>query len=105
MLVLAQALHLASFGLFHLCSVTLARRLFPAAAAARAQALHGSVGFGLGGMIGALAAAWLWETSGPSMAFYGSALLAALATVVALAGLGGIPRERDGHPDFGKSRV
>ncbi len=105
LVALAQAGHMASFGLFHLCSVNVARRLFPAGAAARAQALHGSVGFGLGGMVGAVAAGWIWEAVSPQAAFYASAAVAALATLLAAAGLGGLPPERDGYPDFGKSRV
>jgi PPP family 3-phenylpropionic acid transporter len=104
-MLLAQAGHMASFGLFHLCSVNVARRLFPAGAQARGQALHGSVGFGLGGMVGAAAAGWAWSTLGPAAAFYGAAAAAALAALAALAGLRGLPPERDGHPDFGKSRV
>lgn len=105
LMVFAQALHLASFGLFHLCAVNLARRLFPAGAAARAQALHGSVGYGLGGMLGALASGWAWEQAGPSAAFALAAAAAALGVIVALAGLGRLPPERDARPDFGKSPV
>lgn len=104
-MVLAQAGHMASFGLFHLCAVNVARRLFPPGTAARAQALHGGIGFGLGGMVGALLAGWMWEHAGPAAAFYAAAAIAGLATVVALAGLRGMPAERDGHPDFGKSPV
>ncbi len=65
----AQTLHLASFGLFHLCSVSIAQVLFPRDAAARGQALHGSLGFGLGGMVGALASGWLWREVSPEAAF------------------------------------
>ncbi|MCU0975254.1 MAG: MFS transporter [Steroidobacteraceae bacterium] len=104
-MLVAQAGHMASFGLFHLCAVEVARRLFPSGAAARAQALHSSIGFGLGGTVGALVAGWTWERFGPSMAFYVAAAAAALATLVAVLGLRGLPAERDGHPDFGKSRV
>jgi len=104
-MVFAQALHLASFGLFHLCAVNLARRLFPAGAAARAQALHGSVGYGLGGMLGAALSGWIWQLAGPAAAFACAALAALLAFVVAAAGLRRLPRERDACPDFGKSRV
>jgi PPP family 3-phenylpropionic acid transporter len=90
-MLVAQAGHMASFGLFHLCAVEVARRLFPPGAAARAQALHGSIGFGLGGMVGALAAGWTWEHVGPAAAFYAAAGAAALAALVALVGLRGLP--------------
>jgi MFS transporter, PPP family, 3-phenylpropionic acid transporter len=104
-MVLAQALHLASFGLFHLCSVNLARRLFPAGAAARAQALHGSIGYGLGGMLGAVLSGWIWQVVGPSAAFGAAAAAALLALLLAAVGLVQLPSERDACPDFGKSRV
>jgi len=87
----AQSLHLASFGLFHLCSVSLAQALFPHGAATRGQALHGSIGFGLGGMVGALASGWLWREVSPEAAFGVAAAVALAATVIAAAGLRGLP--------------
>jgi len=86
----AQALHLASFGLFHLCSVMIAGQLFPGGAAARGQALHGSVGYGLGGMAGAIGGGWLWSEASPSAAFLAAAALAAGAAVLATWGLRGL---------------
>lgn len=88
---LAQTLHLASFGLFHLCSVSLAQALFPRGAAARGQALHGSIGFGLGGMIGALVAGWVWQDVSPEAAFMACAGMASLAAVIAGIGLRSLP--------------
>ncbi len=93
----AQTLHMMSFGLFHLCTVSLAQVLFPPGAAARAQALHGSVGFGLGGLCGALVSGWLWREAGPAAAFGVASAAAALATLVAAAGLGRLP-PADGAP-------
>jgi PPP family 3-phenylpropionic acid transporter len=87
----AQTLHLASFGLFHLCSVSIAQVLFPPDAAARGQALHGSIGFGLGGMVGALASGWLWREVSPEATFMAGALTALAAAVLAVAGLRGLP--------------
>jgi PPP family 3-phenylpropionic acid transporter len=87
----AQTLHMASFGLFHLCSVSIAQVLFPPGAAARGQALHGSVGFGLGGVVGALASGWLWREVSPEAAFLAGALAALAATALAAAGLRGLP--------------
>ena len=87
----AQTLHLASFGLFHLCSVSIAQVLFPRDAAARGQALHGSLGFGLGGMVGALASGWLWREVSPEAAFMAGALAALAAAALAAAGLRGLP--------------
>jgi PPP family 3-phenylpropionic acid transporter len=87
----AQTLHLASFGVFHLCSVSIAQVLFPPGAAARGQALHGSIGFGLGGMVGALTSGWLWREISPQAAFIAGAWVALVAALLAAAGLRGLP--------------
>lgn len=87
----SQTLHLASFGLFHLCAVNIARLLFPAGAVARGQALYGSVGYGLGGMAGALASGWLWGATSPQTAFLASALTVLVALALAVPGLRGLP--------------
>lgn len=86
----AQTLHLASFGLFHLCAVAAAGQLFPAGAAARGQALHGSVGYGLGGMAGAMGSGWLWREVSPEAAFLAAAGLTLAAALLAIVGLGGL---------------
>jgi len=86
----AQALHLASFGLFHVCSVMIAGQLFPAGSLARGQALHGSVGYGLGGLVGAVGGGWVWSTVSPGAAFQAAAVLAAAAAVIAAWGLRGL---------------
>lgn len=91
---LAQTLHLAGFGLFHTVGVLLLPRLLPAGAAARAQALSGSLAWGLGGMAGSLFAAVIWNGSGPAAAFFASAGLATAAAALAWAGLRGAFMER-----------
>ena len=92
----SQTLHMASFGLFHLCSVAIAARLFPRQAASLGQALHGSVGFGLGGMSGALASGWIWREVSPAAAFLACAGVAAAAALLATYGLRGLPRRSTG---------
>jgi PPP family 3-phenylpropionic acid transporter len=91
---LGQTLHLAGFGLFHTVGVLLLPRLLPPGAAARAQALSGSFGWGLGGMVGSLFAATVWNGAGSAAAFYASAVLATAAAALALAGLRGPLIER-----------
>jgi PPP family 3-phenylpropionic acid transporter len=104
----AQTLHLASFGLFHLCSVMIAGQLFPGRTAARGQALHGAVGYGLGGLVGAVGGGWLWSEVSPEGAFLAAATLAGAAAGVAAWGLRGLTDPRAGCkirepvPDFGK---
>jgi PPP family 3-phenylpropionic acid transporter len=81
--VLTQTLHLASFGLFHLWSVSTARALFPVAAAARAQALHSAVGYGLGGAIGAFGSGLLWDRWGPQAPYVAAGFVVIFAFLVA----------------------
>lgn len=95
---LAQTLHLAGFGLFHTVGVLLMPRLLPPGAAARAQALSGSLAWGLGGMAGSLLAAAVWNGAGPVPAFQVSALLALAAAALAWGGLRGAFMERIDPP-------
>lgn len=86
----AQALHLASFGLFHLCAVAVVQALFPRGAAARGQALYGSVGYGAGGVAGAWLSGWLWREFAPQAAFLAAAVLALAAAWLAAVRLGSV---------------
>jgi MFS transporter, PPP family, 3-phenylpropionic acid transporter len=83
----AQLLHLAGFGLFHAVTVLLGPALMPPGTAARAQALVSSLGWGAGGIAGSLLAGALWDRVGPRAVFVGSAALAALAWLLAARGL------------------
>jgi PPP family 3-phenylpropionic acid transporter len=74
LVVLAQLLHAATFGSFHAASVAAVPRVFPETAQARGQTLFSGVSYGAGGAVGMLAAGWLWDAGGPSVAFSWSAL-------------------------------
>lgn len=74
-LVLAQALHAASFGLTHAVAIEWVRRRFPASQAGQGQALYSSVSFGAGGAAGALLSGMVWDVS-PTGVFLGAALIA-----------------------------
>ena len=93
----AQALHLASFGLFHLCAVACVQALFPRHAAARGQALYGSVGYGAGGVAGAWLSGWLWREFAPQAAYLAAAVLALAAAWLAAARLRGLDAIRIGN--------
>lgn len=82
-LVAAQLLHAATFGIYHAAAVAAVHRYFPGALAARGQALYSSIGFGLGGAVGILLAGWTWDALGPALSFTISAAfgLAGLALV------------------------
>lgn len=78
-LLAAQVLHAASFGLLHASAIALVHRFFPGRLQGRGQALYSSTSFGLGGALGSLYAGRLWEGLG------GAGVLA-VSAVVALAG-------------------
>lgn len=83
-LVFAQTLHMAGFGIFHAAAVHLVHRHFDGRIRNRGQALYSSLGFGLGGAIGSLMAGYLWALGDPQLAWTAAAVVAALATAVIL---------------------
>lgn len=80
-LVLAQLMHAVTFAVHHSASVLTIQRWFPGRAAARGQALYTSVGYGVGGTLGSLVAAWLWTEVSPGSAFLSSSAAALLGWV------------------------
>ncbi|MDD2948246.1 MAG: MFS transporter [Rugosibacter sp.] len=77
-LVFAQLLHGATFGAHHVATMTALHHWFPPAQQARAQAIYGSVAYGIGGLMGGLLAGALWESIGAALTFSVSAALALL---------------------------
>jgi PPP family 3-phenylpropionic acid transporter len=78
LLVIAQALHAATFAVHHSASILTIQRWFHGRATARGQALYVSIGYGVGGTAGSLLAAWLWTTLGAAAAFLSSSVAALL---------------------------
>jgi len=79
LLVAAQLLHAATFGVHHAASVAAVHRLFAGRLQATGQTLYSSLAYGLGGGAGLLAAGWSWEALGPAWSF-------SVASAFALAG-------------------
>lgn len=79
MLLLAQSLHMASFGISHAVAVYLVHRYFGGSLQNRGQALYSSLCFGLGGATGSLMAGYLWELQGAMTVWLAAAVLAAAA--------------------------
>ncbi len=75
-LLFAQSLHGATFGVHHVATMTALNRWFSSGQQARAQAIYGSVAYGVGGLTGGLLAGALWENAGSAITFSVSALLA-----------------------------
>jgi len=82
-ILFAQILHAATFGTFHAAAIHLVHHYFTGKHQGRGQALYSSLSFGAGGALGTLASGFLWESSGPSVAFGISAVLSLLALVIA----------------------
>jgi PPP family 3-phenylpropionic acid transporter len=80
-LLLAQVLHAATFGAFHVAALAQVQRFFPAALQGRGQALYSGLCMGGGGALGGVLSGWLWDLAGPARVFElaaGAALLGAL---------------------------
>jgi len=80
-LLLAQSLHAASYGLFHASAIDLVNRFFPGKFQGRGQALYASLSFGLGNAVGSLASGHLWTATSPETTYL-------VAAAVCLAGFG-----------------
>lgn len=76
-LVLAQALHAATFGAMHLATMRVMQRAVPAAVAGTAQTLL-AAGIGAAMMTGTLAAGWGYAAVGPAV-FWGMAAMCGVA--------------------------
>jgi PPP family 3-phenylpropionic acid transporter len=82
-LLLLQALHLSSFGLYHAAGVQLIYREFEPHQRGRGQALYVSLSFGVGGSLGSAAAGGLWDWAGPDWAYRMAAMAAMGASILA----------------------
>ena len=83
-LILAQTMHAASYGLFHGSAIQLVHRLFPGRLKGRGQALYSSFSFGLGGAFGSLGAGYAWEGLGGAASYALAGVVAALGVLCAL---------------------
>jgi PPP family 3-phenylpropionic acid transporter len=79
LLVLAQLTHAITFAAHHAACVSLVSRYFPGRLRGRGQALYTTLGYGLSGVIGGFAGAWLIETWGYASLFLSASLCAFLA--------------------------
>jgi len=76
LLLAAQALHAASFGVYHAAAVAAIHRLFPGRLQSQGQTLYSSLSYGVGGGAGLLIAGWSWEALGAAASFGVSAAFA-----------------------------
>lgn len=93
-LILAQILHAATFGMHHVAAVQYVHQYFTGPLQGRGQALYSSIAYGLGGAVGAYATGHLWTVIGPALTYIVAATLCALAWVIAWRGLRETAAER-----------
>jgi PPP family 3-phenylpropionic acid transporter len=79
-LLFAQVLHAATFGVHHSASVATLQRWFAGPLQARGQALYISISYGLGGTVGGLLLSACWDT-------FGARWVYVLAAIMSLLGL------------------
>jgi len=83
LLVFAQLLHAASFGLYHAVGIQLFHRYFPGRLQGRGQALYSSISFGAGLAMGSWISGLMWESVSPVATFYMAMGISVLAVVIA----------------------
>ncbi len=74
LLLLAQTLHAATFGSFHVASVAIVHQYFKGRHQAKGQAIYSSVGYGLGGTIGGISGGYALQYLGGETTFVLTAL-------------------------------
>lgn len=78
-LIIAQIMHAASYGLFHASAMELLQRFFPGRLQGRGQALYTGIGFGIGNSLGSLFAGYVWSGFGSAWAYYFGSIMSLLA--------------------------
>jgi PPP family 3-phenylpropionic acid transporter len=81
-LIIAQTLHAASFGIYHASAIELIHRYFTGPHQGKGQALYSSLSFGAGGAVGSLYSGLMWDSLGATAAFLLASGIALVASVV-----------------------
>ena len=84
----AQLLHAASFGVAHVVAIQFIHRYFGDGHQSKGQALYSSISFGLGGMLGSYYSGYLWDSLGGSAVYVIAAWACGLALLIAYIGVG-----------------
>lgn len=83
LMIFAQILHAASFGVYHAVSIQLVHNYFVGQNQGKGQALYSSVSFGAGGAMGSLYAGYTWESLGTTTTFMIAAIISLVASYIA----------------------
>jgi PPP family 3-phenylpropionic acid transporter len=87
LMVVAQVTHALNFAAFFAACMQLLVRFFPGRMNGHAQGLYYGFSSGVGGVLGALLAGWLWKIDNGRLAFLVAGDVAALAAIVAFIAL------------------
>ncbi|MCG3143869.1 MAG: putative 3-phenylpropionic acid transporter [Gammaproteobacteria bacterium] len=82
-IVIAQILHAATFGMHHAAAVQYVHRYFVGRHQGRGHALYSAIPYGVGGAVSALATGYLWTHLGPARTFAVAALMCAIGFIAA----------------------
>ncbi len=82
LLLVAQLLHAASFGVFHGAAIELIHRHFKGKVQGRGQAIYSSISFGAGVALGSFVAGIGWDYFSPQAVFTFSSIVAFSGTLV-----------------------
>ncbi len=91
-LIIAQTLHAATFGSFHVGSIHIIEYFFNKDHHARGQSLYNSIAYGVGGAIGGIGGGLMIENFGANLTFTMSALLPLFGFVIIFLGLRDFPK-------------
>jgi PPP family 3-phenylpropionic acid transporter len=86
-MIFAQILHAASFGVYHAVAIHLIHKFFVGRHQGRGQALYSSLSFGAGGAAGSLMSGYVWAGVSPSATFIVAAAVSTLAFGLAWRGI------------------
>ena len=81
-MLLAQSTHAFGFAVFHACCMYSMGRLFPGHLAKAGQSLMYGFSSGIGGVLGAVLASWMWDVGKGDAAFLASAAVSLMACVL-----------------------
>jgi PPP family 3-phenylpropionic acid transporter len=87
-LILAQTLHAATFGVAHVVAIQLLFKYFGKQHQGKGQAFYTSLSFGLGGMLGSLYSGHYWDILGGQLVYVIAAIASGLALIIAFLGVG-----------------
>jgi PPP family 3-phenylpropionic acid transporter len=83
LMIFAQTLHAASFGIYHAVGIQLIHRYFTGKHQGKGQALYSSLSFGAGGAVGIFFAGLGWDVLGGETVFFAASAVALVALIIA----------------------